>query len=201
MPYGVMMIVVKAVLTALLLALTLAPPQARANPHVWVEARVTFEFRDHRVTGLTFVWRFDDYYSSHTIRSHDRNGDGVFTRPEMRALRADTFDPLVGSDYHVHVWAEGGKRVGHEIDRFTARIEEKRLVIEFSLPVTPPADPSKDPVSVSLFDPKNAVDFGFAPSGFLGVMGGLNPSCKFRVARGKGEQSGHPRPVTLRCGG
>ena len=99
------------------------------------------------------------------------------------------------------VWAEGGRRVGHEIDRFTARIEEKRLVIEFSLPVTPPADPSKGPVSVSLFDRKNAVDFGFAPSGFLGVMGELKPGCKFRVARGKGEQSGHPRVVTLTCGG
>ena len=193
--------VVKAALAALLLALLLVPPQAGANPHVWVEARMAFELMDHRVKGLAFTWRFDDYYSSHTIRSYDQDSDGLFTRPEMRALRAGTFDPLGQSDYHVHVWASGGKREGHEVDRFTARIVEKRLVIEFSVPVTPPADPSKDPVIVSLFDPKNVVDFIFRPSGFLGVMGQLKPGCKFRITRGRGEQSGHPRPVTLRCGG
>ena len=195
------MIVAKTALAALLLALLPAPPAAHANPHVWVEARMAFELQEHRVKGLTFVWRFDDYYSSHTIRSHDRDRDGVFTPAEMRALRAGTFDPLGRSDYHVHVWTEGGKREGHAIDRFTAKIEDMRLVIEFFVPLTPPADPGEAPVIVSLFDRKNVVDFSFPPSGFLGVRGELKPDCKFRIKRGKGEQAGHPRPVTLRCGG
>ena len=193
--------VVTTVLSAILLALLLAPPQARANPHVWVEVWMTYEFKDYRVKGLAFTWRFDEFYSSHTIKSYDRDGDGLLTRPEIRALRIDTFDPLGEFDYHVHVWTGGSKREDHEIDRFTARIVEKRLVIEFSFPVTPPADPSEDPVVVSLFDPKNVLDFGFAPVGFLRVMGALKPGCKFSVARGSGEQSGHPRPLTLRCGG
>ena len=162
---------------------------------------MAFEIDEHRVKGLTFVWRFDDYYSSNTIRSYDRDRDGAFTPAETRALRAGTFDPLGRSDYHVHVWAGGGRREGHAIDRFTARVEGGRLVIEFSVPVTPPADPGEDPVIVSLFDRRNVVDFSFRPSGFLGVAGELKPGCKFRVGRGKGEQSGHPRPITLRCGG
>lgn len=163
---------------------------------------MAFEVADHQVKGLAFTWRFDQYYSSHTIQSYDRDRDGFFTRTEMRALRHGMFDPLGESDYHVHVWAAGGKREGHEINRFTARIVEGgRLVIEFSLPVTPAADPSEAPVIVSVFDHKNVVDFGLAPAGFLGVMGALKPGCKFTVARGKGEQAGHPRIVTLRCGG
>ncbi len=193
--------VVTTVLCPLLLALSLAAPPARANPHVWVEARMAFEFEDHKVKGLAFTWRFDEYNSSHTIQSYDRDGDGFLTRAEMRALRAGIFDPLGQAGYHVHVWAAGGKREGHEVDRFAARIVEKRLVIEFSVPVTPAADPSEGPVIVSLFDPENVVDIGLAPSGFLGVTGKLKPDCKFLVGRGKGEQSGHPRPVTLRCGG
>ena len=194
--------VVKTVLPAILLALSLAPPRADANPHVWVEVRMAFEIEDHRVKGLLFTWRFDEYYSSHTIKSYDQDGDGFFRRTEMRALRAGMFDPLGQSDYHVHVWAAGGKREGHEIDRFTARIAEgNRLVIVFSVPFTPPADPSEAPVIVSLFDPKNAVDFGLAPSGFLGVMGAPKPGCKFAVGRGKGEQAGYPRIVKLTCGG
>ena len=192
---------VRATLPALLLALSVAVPQARANPHVWVEARIAFELEDDRVQGLTFVWRFDDYYSSHTIRSYDLDRDGALGPAEMRTLRADTFDPLVQFDYHVHMWAGGGKREDHRIDRFTARVEKRRLVIEFSMPVTPPADPSEDLMVVSLFDPRNVVDFRFDKSDFLLVVGEMKPGCKFRVARGRGEQSGHPRPVTLRCGG
>lgn len=196
-----MLRIVTTILSALLVALSLAPPPlARANPHVWVEAWMTFEFEDHRVKTLAFTWRFDEYYSSHTIQSYDRDGDGFLVRSEMRALRAGMFDPLGESDYHVHLWAGGVKREDHEIDRFTARIVEKRLVIDFSVPVTPPADPGEGPVVVSLLDRKNEVDFGFAPSGFLRLMGALKPGCKFRLARGKGEQAGHPRPVTLKCG-
>ena len=196
-----MRIVVRAALPALLLALSLAAMPARANPHVWVEAGMTFELQDHRVKGLTFMWRFDEYYSSHTIRTYDLDRDGSLAPVEMKALRTETFDPLARFDYHVHVWAGGENREGHEIDRFTARIEEKRLVCEFSIPVTPPADPGEDSMIVSLFDPENVVDFQFAKSNFLLVDGEVKAGCKFRIARGTGEQSGHPQPVTLTCGG
>ncbi len=162
---------------------------------------MAFELEDDRVKGLAFVWRFDEYYSSHTIRSYDRDRDGALGHAEIQELRAGTFDPLGRSGYHVHVWASGRRHEGYSVDRFTARIEQERLVIEFSLPLTPPADPSDGPVIVSLLDPKNVVDFRFPTSGFLGVVGELKPTCKFRIARGKGEQAGHPRPVTLRCGG
>ena len=192
---------VTASLPLLLLALSLAVARVHANPHVWVEAVATFEFAEHRVTGVAFAWRFDEYYSSHTIRSFDRDGDGTLGTAETEALRTETFDPLARFDYYVHVWGKSGRREGHAIDRFAATIDENRLVVEFSIPVTPPASPKDGPVVVSLFDPKNVVDFRFAESDFLLVDGEVTPGCKFRIARGKGEQSGHPRPVTLRCGG
>ena len=76
-----MLHLVTTILASLLVALSLAAPSpARANPHVWVEAWMTFEFEDHRVKGLAFTWRFDEYYSSHTIQSYDRDGDGFLMR-------------------------------------------------------------------------------------------------------------------------
>ena len=182
-------------------ALSLAVTQALANPHVWVETRITFELEDHRVDGFRFEWRFDDYYSSHVIRSHDLDGDGTLGPQEMRTLRTDSFDPLARFDYYVHVWAGSGRREGHEVDRFSARVEDERLVYEFSMPVTPPADPDDGPVVVSLFDRENAVDFQFAESNFLLADGVVKANCRFRIAPGRGEQSGHPRPVTLGCAG
>ena len=183
------------------LALSLAATQALANPHVWVEARITFQIEDHRVEALTFAWRFDDFYSSHAIRTHDLDGDGVLAPEEVRALRADSFDPLVRFDYYVHVWVGDARRAVQEVDRFSARVEDARLMFEFSVPVAPPADPGEGLVVVSVFDRENEVDFRFAESNFILAEGEVESHCRFRVARGRGEQSGHPRPVTLACGG
>ena len=188
-------------LPAAILALSLAATPALANPHVWVETRITFELEDHRVERLRFAWRFDDFFSSHTIRTHDADGDGALGPEEIRALRTGAFDPLSRSDYFVHVWVGEERREGHEVDRFSARIEDKRLVYEFSMPVTPPADPGERPVVVSVFDREYEVDFRFAESNFILADGEVKTGCRFRIARGRGEQSGHPRPVTLTCGG
>ena len=190
-----------ALLTAIVPALSLAATPALANPHVWVETRITFELEDHRVEALTFAWRFDDFYSSHAVRTHDLDGDGALAPEEVRALRTDSFDPLARVDYYVHVWVADARRDGHEVDRFSAKVEDERLVVEFSVPVAPPADPAEGPVVVSLFDAANEVDFQFAESNFLLADGEVMSHCRFRIARGRGEQSGHPRPVTLTCGG
>jgi len=186
-----------AVLSAFLPAAT----PVVANPHVWVESRITFELEDHRVEALAFEWRFDDFYSAYAIRTHDLDGDGALAPAEVQALRADTFDPLARFDYHVHVWVGDARREGHTVERFSARVEGERLVLEFSVPVTPPADPAEGPVVVSLFDGGNEVDFRFAESNFLLADGEVASDCRFRIARGRGGQAGHPRPVTLACGG
>ena len=190
-----------ASLPAVVLVLALAATDARANPHVWVDTSITFELEEHRVEGLTFEWRFDDFFSSHTIRTHDLDGDGTLGPEEVRRLRTDAFDPLARSGYHVHVWVGEARREDQAVDRFSARIEDGRLVCEFSMPLTPPADPGEGPVVVSVFDRENDVDFRLADSDFIRVDGDVKAGCRFRVARGRGAQSGHPRPVTLECGG
>ena len=182
-------------------AVSLAATEARANPDVWVEATVAVAFDDRRVSELTFSWAFDDFYSAHAIRTYDLDGDGALDPLEAGKLRAEIFDPLSAADYHVHVWSGDEKRPGVVVDRFTARIEGATLVYAFSVRLAPPLDPTSDPVTVSLFDRKNVVDFSFPDSDFVLVSGAMGPGCTFRVARGTGAQSGHPRPVTLACEG
>ena len=183
------------------LTVLLAATEARANPDVWVETTITVAFDDQRVSGLTFSWAFDDFYSAHAIRTYDLDRDGMFNFLESMNLRSETFDPLSGTDYYVHVWSGDEKRRGVDVDNFEARIEDATLVYTFSAPLAPPLDPQNDPVTVSLFDQENFVDFNFRDSDFLLVSGAMAAGCKFRVARGKGAQAGHPRPVTLACEG
>ena len=182
-------------------ALALAAGEARANPDVWVEATIAVAFDDEQVSGLRFSWAFDDFYSAHVLRTYDLDRDGTFDSLESMTLRSETFDPLSGADYHVHVWSGDEKRRDVEVDNFEARIEDATLVYAFSVPLAPPLDPRNDPVTVSLFDPENFVDFNFPDSEFLLVSGAMGAGCTFRIARGEGAQSGHPRPVTLACEG
>lgn len=182
-------------------AVSLATAEARANPDVWVEATIAVAFDDRRISGLTVSWAFDDFYSAHAIRTYDLNRDGTFDSLESMTLRSETFDPLSGADYHVHVWSGDEKRHDVEVDDFEARIEGTTLVYAFSVPLAPPLDPQNGPVTVSLFDPEHFVDFNFPDSDFLLVSGAMGAGCTFRVARGEGAQSGHPRPVTLACEG
>ena len=188
---------------ALVVALTmsLAPAEARANPDVWVETTIIVTFDDQRVSGLEFSWIFDDFYSARTVQTYDLDRDGALNPLEVENLRAETFDPLSPANYFVHIWSGDEKRQGHDVDRFAARIEETKLVYEFSVALTPPLDPKEAPVTVSLFDRDNVVDFSFSDSPFLLVSGEMTAGCKFSVARGKGAQSGHPQPVTLACEG
>ena len=186
---------------ALALILLLAATEARANPDVWVETTITVSFDERRVGGLDFSWTFDDFYSAHTIQTYDLDEDGTLNSLEVRNLRTETFDPLSPADYFVHIWSGEEKQDGFDVDRFGARIEQGQLVYEFSMGLTPPLDPKAEPVTVSLFDREHFVDFSFSDSPYLLVSGEMTPGCKFRVARGTGAQSGHPRPVTLACDG
>lgn len=183
------------------LTVTMAAAEAHANPDVWVETTITVAFDEQRVSRLEFSWAFDDFYSARAIQTYDLDGDGTLNSQEVRKLRTEAFDPLSPADYFIHVWSGEEKHEGHGVDRFAARIEEKRLVYEVALTLSPPLDPKLKPVTVSLFDPEVVVDFNFADSAFLLVSGEMTPGCAFSVARGKGAQSGHPQPVTLACEG
>ncbi len=173
---------------------------AYANPDVWVKAELTYHLSDSRVAGLTYVWHFDEYFSSRSIKIFDLDADGKLDSGEVEKLRRDSFDPLSQFDFYVHVWSGENKYTDLQVTEFSARIESSRLVYQFHLPLDSPAELATDPVIASLFDANTVVDFRFVKKNFLLVDGSLQPDCKFRVARGKGAQANHPQTVTLKCG-
>ena len=184
---------------ALSLAGLLAASPAHGNPHVWVDYRITLAFEDGRLSGLSPTWRFDAIYSSHAIRTHDVDRNGVLDPGEVEALRAARFEPLARFGYHVHIWSGEAKLEGHDVSRFDAWIEDARLLVEFLLPVVPPVDPMAGPVTVSLRDEENVVDFRALEPDYLLVSGEAPSECRFRTGRGSGPQAGHRRPVTVSC--
>ena len=179
----------------------LGAPGVQANPDVWVKAGMTYRFEDGKISGITFDWRFDEYFSSRAIETYDGDRSRVLEATEVGRLRGEAFDPLGKSGYHVHVWEAGKKRENLGIEDFTASIDGNLLVYRFTVGLTPPADPGAGDIVVSLYDKEIHIDFRFIEKNFILVQGAMTPGCKFRVARGKGAQADHRQPVTLKCGG
>ena len=191
---------IKALLIVLVSVSLIGKGHIYANPDVWVKAGITYQFEDNLVTALTYIWSFDDYFSSRTIQTYDRDKNGVFGSEELTLLRREAFDPLSRFGYHVHIWADGKKLKNLKAKNFDARIETKKLIFEFTVPLMPSANPKDGPIITSLYDKKLVMDFRFFKKNFLLVNGLMRPNCKFQIKRGKGVQSYHPQPVTLKCG-
>ena len=173
---------------------------AVANPDVWIQAGLTYRIEDGKVTGLSYDWAFDEFFSSRTIASFDANGDGELEAAEIERLRHETFDPLAEFGYFVHVWEGDEKRNELEIETFIASVENGLLIFRFTVALSPPADPGASEFIAILNDESIFVDFQFREKEFLLVQGVMEPGCKFRIARGRDAQSGHRQPVTLYCG-
>ena len=173
---------------------------AHANPDVWVEAGMTYRFEDHKVSSITFEWRFDPFFSSRTIGAYDADRSGSLEPAEVARLREEAFDPLEKFGYYVHVWVAGKRLENPDITEFGARIDGGLLVYRFTVGLEPPADPAAGDLVASLYDKSIYVDFRFMEKEFLLVSGTMRPGCKFSVSRGSGELSGHRQPVTLECG-
>lgn len=191
----------KLILYAAVILVATGAQAALANPDIWVRTGATYHFEDQKVSAITFEWRFDAFFSSRAIGTYDHDKSGVLETAEVEYLRGKAFDPLGESDYYTHIWIGGEKRGRPQIEKFTAEIDGKVLVYRFTVPVTPPADPATDTIIVSLYDRDIVIDFRLFEKNFLLVEGAMRPECRFRVARGKGAQSGHAQPITLSCGG
>ena len=191
----------KKLLLATAMLIALGAPGAHANPDVWVKASMTYRFEDGKIAGITFDWRFDEYFSSRTIKTYDADRSGVLEAKEVERLRGEAFEPLEKFGYYVHIWVAGEKRENLNIEDFAASIDGNQLVYRYLVALTPPADPGAGDIVVSLYDKEIVVDFRFIKKNFLLVQGAMKPGCKFQVKRGRGAQSGHLQPVTLKCGG
>ena len=132
----------KKTFSAVAILLALGVPAAHGNPDVWVKAGATYSFEDRHVTGLSFEWEFDEYFSSRTLRTYDANQSGTLEPEEVEQLREEVFDPLRKFDYYVHIWGRRRRSAKpRSIDEFSASIKDRKLVYRFTVALTPPADP------------------------------------------------------------
>lgn len=142
---------------ALLLVLGAAVP-VLAHPHVWIDAVVTFAFKDGRIVAIRQEWTFDEVFGDAIIGQFDTNKDKKFDAKELAALQLGAFANLHEFDYFSHLSVDDKAVPTKTLIGFVARVEKGRLVYSFTLPVEPGIDPMKGRVALGLYDSSYFVD-------------------------------------------
>jgi ABC-type uncharacterized transport system substrate-binding protein len=142
-------------------ALLVAQP-AFAHPHVWAAVRTEIVFGpNHQITGIRHAWTFDEMYTAMAVQGLDTNGDGVYTREELKPLADVNVKSLKEFDYFTFVHLDNSDDnlpLKEPVD-YWLDYDKSVLTLHFTLPLAQPLDPKGKEVDVDVYDPTFFVAF------------------------------------------
>jgi ABC-type uncharacterized transport system substrate-binding protein len=179
----------------------LEPVKASAHPHIWIDAVADFVIADGKLSSLKIQWTFDEMFSGALRDQFDPEKTGHFSGKALADLRADANKGLKDFNWFTHLKIGGKKLIIAEGKDFTATIEGERVVYRFTVPIEPPVDPAKVPVTLSLYDQSFYIDVELAESNPVRIEG--TNACKTKVVIDKGNPLYYgmffPQRIDLTC--
>ena len=154
--------------------------EASAHPHVWATVRSEILFGpDHRITGIRHAWTFDEFYTAMAVQGLDTNGDGVFSKEELKPLAEVNVNSLKDFDYFtfVHLDKSDDNLPLKPPEDYWLDYDKSLLTLHFTLPLAEPLDPAGKEVDVDVYDPTFFVAFGFAKERPVTIAGTPAPGC------------------------
>lgn len=162
------------------LACGLASRESAAHPHVWAAVRTEIVFGpDHQITGIRHAWTFDEMYTAMAVQGLDTNGDGVYSREELKPLADVNVQSLKEFDYFTFVHLDNSDDnlpLKEPVD-YWLDYDQSVLTLHFTLPLAQPLDPKGKEIDVDVYDPTFFVAFGFAKENPVKVAGSPGPGC------------------------
>ncbi len=178
---------------------------SRAHPHIWIDVVSTFEFKEGKVTGLRVRWTFDEFFSAGIIHHFDKDKSGSFDDAETASLQKGAFEATQDDSYFTHIKINDARIRLKKVQSYKAEIFKSSLVMEFVAQLPEPVDPSKDKITVSVFDSTYYVDVAFEKLDPVRFSGEQNGFCTFKMLKDKGNpiyfNSVHPQLLELVCTG
>jgi ABC-type uncharacterized transport system substrate-binding protein len=145
------------------LLLLAMPTVTQAHPHMWIDAVIDLRLDEEGIAAIDVEWAFDEFSSADLIFSFDDDLDGAFSRGEIATVQRDAFAHLHEVDYFLIAFAGSRRLRMAAASRFTARIDDGRLVYAFRVPVRIGWDEMDDLV-VGHFDQSYYIDFLSEPA-------------------------------------
>ena len=159
---------------------------AIAHPHVWATVHSEIVFGpDHRITGIRHHWTFDEFYTAMAVQGLDTNGDGVYSKEELRPLAQVNVESLKDFDYFtfVHLSDDDKPLPLKEPVDYSVDYDKTLLTLHFTLPLEKPLDPKVHEVAVDVYDPSFFVAFGFAIEAPVKIAGTPTPGCTAEIQK------------------
>jgi ABC-type uncharacterized transport system substrate-binding protein len=144
---------------------------AAAHPHVWVLARaqVIFDAKGE-IEAIRHAWTFDEMYSAFVTEGQGKDGQ-LMTKEELAPLAKTNVESLAEFDYFTYAKVANAKiEFGTPIDYSLEELEDKRVVLQFTLPLQAPASATKA-FSFQVYDPSYFVDFELEQQDPVGLAG------------------------------
>lgn len=149
----------KKILSCLIALLSLLSSSlAVAHPHLWIDAKVVLGFdADGQLSEIRQTWMFDEMFSSYAALGTDKKEKGVPDQSELEKIRNNWMTALADPMSTYFTSASMGDKAIKLGDASSSSIEwnrkDKRIVLHFTLQVSPPVKPTTDPILINIADP------------------------------------------------
>ena len=160
-----------------------APGAANAHPHVFIDARVTFQFNDNSLQGFWAEWAFDELFTSMIVLDFGAPRQGSFSDSLIQEIHDGAFSNLQFYDYFTYVIADGKSHATDSIEQFSAFMRNHRIVYRFFVPFRHPLDNRERTLRVRMYDHTFFTDIAFERQRPVLVESDLRLEYDHRVVR------------------
>lgn len=161
--------------------LGLSAGYATAHPHVWVTVETTVLYHGGAITGLRHKWSFDDMYTAMAIQGLDTNGDGQYTREELKELAQVNIDGL--KEFNYFTAAKLGQKAVEAKPPVDYYLEYKDNILSlyFTLPFAHPVAADAPDFNFAVFDETFFIAFDFSKDNPVKLSEGAPAGCHVNV--------------------
>ncbi|MEP0942494.1 MAG: DUF1007 family protein [Rhizobiaceae bacterium] len=156
----------------------LQPAPAQAHPHEFVTMEVTAKFDfDGNVSGLTYNWAFDEFFTAYAVDGQDQNKNGVAEQNELNAL----LDEILGNIQVINYFTVFDKKAAvpklAKAQPLAATLKERQLQLSFYVPFKAAVSLEKTPLRFSIYDDEFYIAMNFEPKSYGKIVPATIDNC------------------------
>lgn len=169
----------------------IGPAPLLAHPHVWVTARTEVQVGPNKeITGFRHTWTFDEFYASFAVQGLDKDGDGKYSREELKPLADVNVQSLKEFDFFTHAKVSENGLASKEPVDYWLEYKDSLLTLHFTLPLEKPVPSGQmGSFSFSIYDPAFYVAFSFADEAPVKLASSAPLPCQPKVGKRDSERA------------
>jgi ABC-type uncharacterized transport system substrate-binding protein len=161
-----------------------------SHPHMFIDTEITFLFEASKLKGFWVEWYFDEIFTASIRLDYDADRNGEFDAREVGDIRDNAFVNLRHYHYFISIFHKNGVHQVVEVENFSARLEDNRLVYRFFVPFEREATAAGEDLKILVFDDTFFCDIVYLPENPIHVEGaaeaGVQVDTKVLINRDSG---------------